>query len=201
MLYISRMIKNGDSTLFGVYDTDDGREELLTYSGLDDAVAYVKIEGSLLRLYDDEEESVYDAEPVQIPEFKKPAQDRVRVLYDVEFTLFKNGISLVKWWQESRKGSVIRLSSIAERVYDCAFLYCPTYPTVTFILDNKISLSPHALAGFFETRAVLDIREVTNLALVEQVYHEVSSNSLVGAWKQIIDNQARRDRYRHKYPM
>ena len=183
MLFISRYFGRD---AYGVVDTDDGVEEIVPYSTLQDAcTAYdldikgasysgTKFENYLYRF-------VNDICPYQPIETVTTLQTKIKMLRHVEVLTYKDMITSICWKPYELSEPVsIRLSDFGHVCTDFFLennLNSRTH-TVTLVIDDSVIMSEYSLllkrektrTGIGDFGVVVDVREVTNLETLKLVY-------------------------------
>ena len=145
MLYISRYIDIGT---YGLVDTDDGREEVVSLLELSDAVYNHNIQ-----IYGvDKKENflcVLDSyvHVYQPAETLTREQLKLRMLGLVDIKCYKDMITSISWRGELIKKPIrIRLSDFGTDCADYLFAHSNEYGThkVTLVLDEKIHFGPES---------------------------------------------------------
>lgn len=208
MLYISRC-KNFDT--YGVVDTDDGVEEFLTLEQIIDVINVqgIMIDGVVPRWSSDYMMRTVDRiYPYQPDETRKPIQIKANMLYNVDITVFRNVISWIRVKGEKiSTPGVLRLSDFGTEVADCVLRgnKWPRGHKVTLVLDDKLKIAPKAFRvlpyadknasiGTYGVGVVFDIREVTNMSIVESVYRAMLNGDQREIKTSIIDDECRKRR-------
>lgn len=194
LLYVSRCYGTKD---YGVVDTDDGVETIISYSDLRDAVMKFGIEVIGVEVID-------DTNGVDIQIWQNPAectrvQSKYLVLYGLDVKIHNDTIVDVKS-AGLRKDSVrLRLSDLASKCGSRAFrsLILSSRNEVIIVVDDKVELDATAFRGLPSNRAMrMDVSEVTREDLIESFYMSLDSMQLMGWYlSYIIDDSARRDYY------
>lgn len=167
MLYISRVVRREgagkldyDCTspkltrrpeqdmLFGVVDTDDGSEEIVTLAYLGNACCYlgVPVSGVLV-----ERGELIQVKPWQSPDTYNSVQKKLAGLYGVEVNEYCGAISSIYFdGTDMKTVATVRLSDISRWCGDFLFLnvdYCGVH-AVTLVIDDKLSFTPWSFFGY-----------------------------------------------------
>lgn len=214
MLYISRVVfKKGAGAvefhhlipqltrrlcmdmLYGVVDTDDGAEDLITLADLCNICCHMNLQVEGVKVKDGQIEVI---KPYQAPETMTPLQRKAHALYGVEITEYCGAISSITYDGTSMKSApVIRLSDICRWCGDFLFLntdYCGVH-AITLVIDNKCTFTPKSFMGYESYSpgisglgVAFDIRELTWDDRAMMIYNLLYSWTFGdGAQKSIID--------------
>lgn len=199
MLYISRFVGYDH---YGVVDTDDGIETIVSLSELRDIVCVQRIgicgvisDGSALR-----ENMVFIYQPQHT---RSKLQIKTRVLKGIDIKVFGTMITSITLDEVSNDNIVdIRLSDFGDACAD--FVLTRNTPNAGYrlnlILDDKVRYSPFAFCRRYYTSfanrggigVVFDMRECSDL-VAEQLYRMIRNdrNEMLGS---IFDKAERMDR-------
>lgn len=184
MLFISRIVRvNGQK--YGVVDTDDGVEELVSLVSIKDAIRNgVDIAG----VYRGEVDCSIDYIEVWKGLRNSVKQTKLYTVYGIDIRTWDGIICHINWDRDKLRHPVsVRLSDYGVRCGDGIFVaYMADYYTsnpITFVFDDKISISPYTLDDFSMSYAkdcpvgslVLDISEVMNKSFVETFYQSLGN--------------------------
>lgn len=205
MLYISRYVHPQG---YGVVDTDDDTEEVVTREDiyLVCCALGIKVRGVILETDDTGFTYVAYAGVYQPAETQTQLQIKTRLLRHVEVLVYKSMITHIRWSPNDIKEPVtIRLSDFGTTLAD----YCLTSIApagchkVTLIIDDKIQFSEKGC--FFATDmsvdigvrglgVVLDLREMTNDAVVRQLYKIMYDGDFARLFDSLLDTPERMER-------
>lgn len=220
MLFISRYVYVGGhrtdddftsispSFCAGVYDTDDGVEELASLSSLDMAYGNFRIDIEGIDSYSiDGNRYISEIRPYQPPETLTPYQLKLITLYGIHTTVFKNMLTGM-WWENlpSEKPVVIRLSEIAPECGDYLLNNASVIgrQVVTIVLDDSVKFGTSTFKvlssmsiGEKTLGVAFDLRELTDddkASIIYSLYKGMSG------YRSIIDRDDRKrafvDRFR-----
>lgn len=212
MLFISRYVSVGGhvpandftsispSFCVGVYDTDDGVEELASFSRLDLAYGNFRIDIEGIDSYSiDGNRYISEVRPYQPPETLTPYQLKLITLYGIHTTVFKNMLTGM-WWENlmSAKPVVIRLSEIASECGDYLLNNASVIgeQVVTIVLDDSVKFEASTFKvlssmsiGEQTIGVAFDLRELTDddkASMIYSLYRGMSS------FRSIIDRDDRK---------
>lgn len=157
--------------------------------------------------------------PYQPPETLTKLQVKLKALYGVDTTVFKDMLTSVRFSDSCSEEASIRVSDLASICADQLFWGSPLSrsPKLRLIFDDKVrSIAPFALqplqAGIYSTPAdagiLIDITEVTDECFVREVWKSIQKK--VGCARSrrqlffeelhplVIDNDERKDRLMRK---
>lgn len=178
-------------------DTDDGVESIV---GANEILRCVKtlgmeIKGIRVETHERKRDKVF-AEVYQPPENITATQSKCSVLKGVNVMTNGDKITCIKWNKEADLGPAVsvRLSDYGTSCADYLFLWAGVVVNskLTFILDDKITLSGKSLKYAAKCKVRVDIREVTNKRTVELVYKAYARKGDIFNLDLVIDNA---DRY------
>lgn len=191
MLFISR---NVGTDKYGVVDTDDNVEEVLTWSELVHAVLDCGLEiAGAPRGMVGGTPVVAKAVPYQHESYATPLMSKTSLLRHVDITVWRSMITRVFWRAEEADGPIrIRLSDFGDSCADCMLLdnnISAWGNRVTLVLDDKITLSDctftlrnpnmSAIGAESALRVALDVRDVTRIDTIKMVYRYLSQASII----------------------
>lgn len=206
MLYISRLVHGFTVLKYGVVDTEDGKEEVVSNS---DLYCYCQEYDLTIRgCIPDEPKvgfSMNGVFPFQHPDYMTKAQAKLFMLYGIELTLWKDMITRIAWEPSEIKEPIeLRLSDYGGRLGDYIFagLACSATHKVTVVLDDNINFndqSLHTYSPFFlcldSYGLKYDIRDMQDKEKVRAIYRmvdEVPGRS--GSFPdELIDSPERKD--------
>ena len=207
MLYISRQISLGDTSWeneFGVVDTDDDVEEIVTWGSLSytfrdvdievEGVTYTKKRRST---DDGEYKMVFDITPYQDVRYYSARQAKLKTLYGVDLRTWNGEITYLGVdFNKVPKGLSIRLSDFGQRIgyLKIELTSVPNNPQpLTLVLDDKIKFN-HLIAIEMTFDVILDFTEVTDDNLVNRCYDFLEPISVAGIdlmGKCLVDRKGR----------
>ena len=202
MLYISRYVRRGRFPLYGVVNSETGRERFYDFFTIEkmffdgQEIQGVERAGGLSCLFT-------KITPYQAPEWQKPIQLKSALLNGVAVTTYKDIVTGVSWNSSELKRPVfIRLSdfgrSCSDLIFRDAFLWGEGKP-VTIILDDKIKFSKSSFsipAGFVADQGivVLDLRELKSNRFAKRAYRADVGYQVA----KIIDNEKRKEKFERR---
>lgn len=203
MLFVSRYI---GKTQYGVVDTDDWKEEVVSYEQIQDACVNHRLEIMGTEVSTSNFENyfylfVVDIFPYQPPELISHLQTKTRVLKHVDVTAYNFMITSVFIDAESiTSPKYIRLSDYGVFCADC-FLENnrgSREHKVTLVLDDRIEVSELAFhfrrqnefQGIGRIGVKVDISEVTNKETLRRVFSSFNG-SIIEANRYIVDRHDR----------
>lgn len=208
MLYISRMIEEfmpGTSDLlckYGVCDTDDDVEEVIYSGTLETAVLGYGIEIKGVDVVTlNGVSAIRDIEVYQDSRYYKPIQAKTKMLRGVDVVTFRDEIVRFRINRKIFKGPLrLRLSDYAKRMHWST--YADSIGSMLiFVLDDNFEIYGN-IRDRNSHGTILDVREVTNPALIDQIYGDFIDNDMLDQWdwhKRIIDTQERIDFWKCQY--
>lgn len=166
MLFLSRWTSHDT---FGVVDTDDGVEVIVTWDDIKSLVSSGKI---VIRGIDTVSNATY-FRTYQPYDTISAKQSKLYALYGVDIKVWQSWISSVVITGSSRQCRV-RLSEFGRRLSALILKDCDdNHANVVLVLDDKVKVGTQSLRQFFKY-CVLDITEVTNNRIYERVYKEMT---------------------------
>lgn len=199
MLYISRCI---GKTKYGVVDTEDEVEEVVTQEELADIVRLgIVIEGAVISCKSGKLPELVEAFPYCVHEHNSTTLMKLRILYGIDIHVRGNIITMLgRDDRVVKEGFRIRLSDYG-RVLGNHFLFDPSFgmhhKTVILELDDKLALMEDAFNFASKAYVKLDITNVDEQTVVDAVYHEHWRNSShLPIEDLIIDKPERMEYYR-----
>lgn len=199
MLYLSRIFDNelASTVRYGIVDTDDDSEQLISWPALRDNVvgrgleiAGVSTSDSISGLY------IHDTHPYQDARYCTAAQAKAKTLLGVELVLWRGIITCITADANvTPTGATLCLSDYCTKVNASAYIgWLPSTNKSKFmrlILDDKItelSISSQHVFG-----VVWDISELNNPAVLNVLRDKLSFLASQESWeKYVIDRQKRR---------
>ena len=186
--YISRCVHLDDAVrakerlAFGLVDTDDNVEHVISMDKLEKAVLEtgIQIYGATIR-----GRRIDDAAPYQHPLYTTALQTKLAVMHNIHMTLYKDWITSIVWDEKLVKKPVtIRLSDYGRRCSDSLFWRPGTAQRhqVTLIFDNKIKFRRDSFAAFASYTGgigvggfgvLYDLRELSDDTLAEFIYTNI----------------------------
>lgn len=168
MLYISRFVGLRG---YGVVDTDDGVEEILSRQQLEEAVIKygIEIKGVITKSRN-WEHWIAKVEVYQPPESVIKQQAKSKVLLGVDVKVFDDRITAIEWTASPNdKERVVRLSDygthVGAKVLNRMSVVYNKHTTaksfLTIILDDKLTCDNKAFMNASSTDVKFDLREVT----------------------------------------
>lgn len=201
MLYVSRFI-NSDS--YGIVDTDDDVEEIVTQNELMSFVMDygLRIAGIATRTAEFSFGNIDYVDKIVIhqhPSFTKPIQAKVSLIYHTDIKLYKSMITSIIWDASQIKEQVsIRLSDFGDFVADRVLLgnKWNKKPSITLILDDKIKVTEKSfdagVYGTYDYGVCFDLRELSDDLMARSVYKNVlGPERNRQGFKYIIDSEER----------
>ena len=216
MLYISRRViqdaEMDDSLSFGVVDTDDGVETIVSEDQLEYIVneLHISVKGVA-----DERRFGLIVHPYQVPSTASRLQVKFKTLEKISLLTYNNAVTDVYWKSDELRHDVqLRLSDFGDQLDD-VFLYSKMEdkgPLVTFVLDDKLMvirayafhsgvMSPSFVReapGWVSFGMKFDLREMTRESMVENVYRQLTTFSKESR-RAIIDDKFRKARMLKKF--
>lgn len=180
MLFVSRFAGRFS---YGVVDTDDWSEEVVSSKDIIDAVRThgIEILGTTLEyaLSKQSKVSVSGIRPYQLPERVTNLQVKTNLLHRVQVVVYRDVIANVTWCgDEILQPVAIRLSDFGSVVGD-RFLFCnQEYGShkITLILDDKLEFSDQSFMKPFAPLSktgigtVFDLHDMKNSENVFEIY-------------------------------
>lgn len=190
MLYISRKFTQVDErhqfqyekTYYGVVDTDDDVEELMSY---DDLMSTCELDINIEGIdYDMEfgDRVVRDAVPYQDPKYVTPLILKTKALRGVDIRVWRNEITYIVGDAKIMNGEVrLRLSDYAKRMHGSTMIGMKNaldYKSkLVLVLDDNISIYGAQLPAL--SRIVYDMTEVTNDRFVFEFCADLRRHGLI----------------------
>lgn len=205
MLYVSQ---NYGDHLYGVVDSEDDTEEIVSIDKLHDIVNLgVSIKGVKTRTIvtsDGVVKSIYFVSPVQNPETMTAAQTKLAVLSRVNVCVYHDIVTSVKWdTNEIMSPVTIRLSDYGHILGRLAFSNNTLDDggnKLTVILDDKFHIHQNTIPQartFSQLGVVFDLRELTHEQVARVVYWGVRGE--FDPDSRIIDSPERMKRLGDRY--
>lgn len=173
MLYVSRRLPG--EQLFGVVDTDDGIESTVSYQDLIEIVVDSGIDIAGVTRSKDAVHAVI-VNVWQEPSRVTSIQAKYRALYDTNICVFRDELVGVSIGPRAPSNLVVNVSDFAHKLSGVIQLICDSRRrmgfSLTLVLDDSVELahcSPPV--GLFGLK--IDIRNVTNSAVVDSCYSEL----------------------------
>lgn len=197
MLFISRRVGYSG---YGVVDTDDGVEEIVTGTALYDVPS--ELRKSIKGVLENTEAAPQKAfRPWQDPDSRSLLQTKTSTLHNVDVTVWGDMVTDIV--MRNTQIEVIRLSDFGTRCADCVFVgnNRPKRHRLTLILDDKVELNllsfkilqfadKYVNAGVSSIGVVFDLREVRKrLRTREVVYHSLFESDPQLLKTSIIDEE------------
>lgn len=185
MLYVSRVLFDGDEYgdyMYGIVDTDDDVEEVVTWEVMSDAVVHkrVKILGTFI---DEIAETIgypfmSRADPYQDPRYITMEMAKLKTLLGVELIVWRDEVtSIFIDCDTSARNVKFRLSDYCRRLSGVSptgwTTGSPSIKNVTILLDDKIEIYGGSFPVIFDSGINWDISEVTNVELISRLYNYV----------------------------
>lgn len=176
MLYISRRVGYDE---FGVFDTDDNIESIISRTELVDAVSKLGVSIEGVHVYIPslgiQAPKVSFVDPYQDERYITPIQVKTKLMKHVNVTLWGTRITAVTWRDDELISDVsIRLSDFGDVCESGLLLGNSTSfdAKVTLIVDDKVEVRENSFIwGRVDLPSVfIDVREMTNEIAVEEVY-------------------------------
>lgn len=200
MLYISRVLPDEH---YGVVDTDDGVEEIVTRDRLVSAVMFDKVEilgvEYFPKNWGDGYGTIGRITPYQIDGKQSGSQAKVKTLFGMDVRVYDGEITYIgintKHMPERAK---IKLSQLGQRVDWNVEIHFDdlSYKELTFVLDDNIKpIGPGPKRNWPPHRVTWDLRAVSDNAAVVPVYRYLITSRYSNPmfWeKQIIDKPDRK---------
>lgn len=193
MLFISRFVSlregleawSKDNTKVGVVDTDDWSEDIILGQRLRQLVHDHKLQiGGVRTAIIEGEYHVQTYRPYQHSSFIIPQQAKLKMLYDIEITRYRERITSIYWKPSELPMDVsIRLSDFGKSCGDSMLTGVGRGNgcIVTIILDDNIQFGQSSFGSFIGVLSStaadglkFDIRELTNECLAKRLYRFVS---------------------------
>lgn len=205
--YISRRI---GATKYGVVDTDDGAEDIMTLKEIREAVLKhgYEIKGVDVIIGLSEYSHIKDIGRIYVWQDvseQSVRQVKLKSLNGVEIKTQGDMIVSIVLPKDAaqRKACSVRLSDYGSVCADYLFNDTKTQPKwagnfLTLILDDKLEVTSKSFNGAGTLEIHFDLREVTNKRTVESAYKSVLSDSLVSVtslWNYYIDDVPERIDY------
>lgn len=208
MLYVSRKI---GANKFGVFDTDDGTEGILTLKELEHVVLDLGLEITGVAVRDKVYSSkgrtrvIESIRPYMPPEAETRGIVRIKILYGVEICINAGCIVSVKWNDIEYKNRTLCLSNFgtscgADIFSEMVEKY--KYEDVresglTLVIDDKIEVDRKTFKGITLLDVTFDLSRVTKRNTVNSFYTAVCDKAHP-TWdmlKYVIDQQDRKEEW------
>lgn len=174
MLFVSRQI---GSTKWGICDTDDMKEDIIGRADIEKLVLDVGlvIEGvdvtfNPIGRY----RYVSCISPRQPAQFKTAEQAKAKVMKRIDTQVY-NGV--VQAISVDCTDTDVRLSDYGKSWGSYAFWFNRIGERTRFIFDDSLQFGPRTFKEWHHRPIVMDLREVTNMKLVDYVYSDYISDS------------------------
>lgn len=208
MLYVSRKI---GANKFGVFDTDDGTEDILTLKELKHIVLDLGLEitgvASRDKVYSSKGRTrvIESIKPYMPPEAETRGIVRVKILYGVEIRINAGCIVSVQWNNAEYKNRTLRLSNFgtscgADIFSEMVERY--KYEDVgesglTIVIDDKLEVDKKTFKGITLLDVTFDLSGVTKRNTIDSFYTAVcdKSHSNWDMLKFVIDQQNRKEEW------
>lgn len=214
MLFISRHVGGFMERRFGVVDTDDDTEEIVTYKEIEDIVNLgIDIQGVIAVLIDSKEG--YRVTDISIYPNRLSntlASVKAYTIYGIEINGWKGYISRI-YWDAKRVTApvVLKLSDFGDTLCDYLFSsvmilsFNELLYDVTLVLDDSLEVFPNAFfvngrkytIKFDKGHMVIDLRQVTKDSIARFVYEgmaKVIARNGSNSFCIIRDNEERYNR-------
>lgn len=202
MLYVSRYV---GQTKYGVVDTDDGVETVVTYQDLTEYVINngLDIKGVTIGYTVRKRRRVPYLSSVKVYQndsFLTGKQAKTKTLRGVDIISNNGQIAQINVGADGLKQPVrIKLSDFGTSCGEYIFKHMPflSNNALTIELDDNVAVGAKTLKYFVNRGVVLDMTAVTNPKVVEYVAHELSSQDrwLERSTVSVIDTPQRMDFY------
>lgn len=178
MLYVSRIVCKDDSELYGVYDTEDDTEQIVTWNDLDKIITKLNIHvgGTII-----DPESVEVGHPFMSYAF--PYQDekylirdqiKAKTLIGVDITRWKDEVTAIEVDGKIIRGDMtIRLSDFGHKMSCVARLY--VHPeaegrgSLTVVLDRSVNIYGEVYSMLM-SGIRWDISEIIDLEFIRKLH-------------------------------
>lgn len=204
MLYISRYVRR-DS--FGVVDTSDGVEEVVTYDELHHICTDLGIDVCGVELVEvDNLMHLGCVEPYQMNEYVRPNQTKLRMIHKIEVRTYKSIVTNIVWNNNDIVVPVrIKLSDLGRVCGDCVFSgnYHSGVHKVTLVLDDSVEILDSAFKvrmtddSFMSVNGVgvmIDVRGIKSEDKALKAYRSFFNGDVATLVRSVIDNLERKDR-------
>lgn len=183
VLYISRYVGRYS---YGVVDTDDDSESVVSVDVLERAVVKSKlnIEGVVLSdRHSSGDRRIDSIRPYQMPEYATQLTIKTQTLQGVEVVLWKDAIASISrkpWCNQTS----IRLSDYCTNCHERIFTLLPRNATnwLRIILDDKIQIMDKTFSkgnySFNDVKVSFDVKEVTDKRLLYRIYTSVGVDDI-----------------------
>lgn len=192
MLFVSRMLVTGK---YGVVDTDDDVEEFVSADYLKSLVTQdgLKIRGVQV---DTNTNAVVSITPYQVESKRTKLQTKTRVMLGVDVVSYKDEVAAIIVRNKLKKDGVrIRPSQYGKRMCWNVPIWwmISSFPNqLVLVMDDNIEMVGD-FAKFGNPGVRLDLREVTNEALLDQVYGYLTGSVLWNMdWSNYIEDYEER---------
>lgn len=189
MLYLSRILnpENPKYRKYGIVDSDDGIETLITRDELKEIVLVnnLEIRGVSVITTIDGVKDIRVRLPQQEPSTLVGSQVRMKVLTGVNITVFNGEITAIqidnKFLQDRQR---IRLSKFGNKMSIRVKTYFKGFPpysdtkAVVFVLDDKIEIVGRLIDFYSVKHVVYDISKVTNPDVVRMFYTTLKNSMM-----------------------
>lgn len=204
MFYIS---KRYNLSQFGVVDTDDGKEDIMTRDEIEYACIKlgIHIEGVTLRTHSKYKDVVH-IERIDVyvpPENRTVKETKLRTVKGVDIKTVDGQIVSIDWIKMPNANRVVRLSDYGvECGADLFPARCVGFMTqspvadqgLTLVLDDKLTVHRKAFKFAYNTGLVFDLREVTDQKIVNNFYQELLTDiGLAKIRPTVLDKDERLD--------
>lgn len=207
MFFISRCFPGNK---YGVVDTDDWSEDIVTWAELNVAVLTHGI-----RIYGAEVESPDDPDaifikfvtPYQHSRFYTNKQAKTKTLIGIDVGTYGDEITyIVADGQVTKDGTRIRPSEFGKRMGWYASVWWKNRQVskkYVIVLDDGIEMIGETPPEIFTSGVLWDISQVTNEAVIRSVYSELMSDDLldIDEWSQYVIDKERRVRFWQCYSL
>lgn len=202
MLYISRPIA---SIQYGVVDTDDGTESVVTFAEITEIVTglLIHIEGAVTGFSAHGGLAIRRIECYQDEQYVTREVLKAKMLLGVEVRLFRNEITYISVCKTGfRDNTRLRLSDYASRISGRVGVHYASAAmglknTLVLVLDDNIEVLTEAFDPI--VRGVkYDIREYTNEKVISSMYKALGRRGVAEAhWcGYIVDTPEQREKYK-----
>lgn len=179
MLYISRRISNN---AFGVVDTDDGSEDIMSRKEIREAVIKlgIKIEG--VSIYKEADRNVYNIrsiKPYQPTDSVSRQQVKAKVLRGVDIKKHGDVITGISVTGINGQVPVVRLSDYGTEFEKYVLSGFHIEVGTVFILDDSLKITAATFKDW-HGRLQMDLREVSDMKIVNAIYSDFVCQPYIG---------------------
>lgn len=171
------------SILYGVVDTDDGKEQLVSQQDLAYSTCMLNMSIAGTAIGKDSstgKKTLLRAAPYQLDRTRSANQKKLASLYGVDLVIYNGAVVGINYdGTKMSKPATIHISQFCDSLGD--YLLMAVYPcrrhALTVVLDDNVKFSPYSLCGYASyppgvscLGAKFDIRDVSNVGAAYYMY-------------------------------